>query len=642
LRLQPTMGALADGSHSATVTVSSGVAGVAPRTISVTLQLSAGPVAFKIIPVTSPSQGGSAGKPVTQPPSVIVRAADDTPVPGVAVTFTASGGGVIVPAGTVTTNSEGIAALTSWTLGTQAGASQTVTASSPGLAGSPVTFTATALEASKILKVSGDNQTAVLGRPLPEPVVVRVLDPNDVAVPNATVTMSASGGGTVTPGTATTDVDGRVTATWTMGSSVGAQTLTASLVGPQGSPSVTFSATATGATRIVKVGGDGQQAFAGSMLPQPLRVLVTGANDQPVLGVVVSFQGDGTAIPATATTNASGEATVQWTLPPSTGGKSMVASITTASGPQSVAFGAFATTPPPSGITIVDGDNQTGRAASPLAKQVVVRVVTTIGTPVPGASVTFTPATGAGQSFSPASGTADANGEVRATWTLGGVLGTYTAAVSVPGLPSRSITAVANQFAPTQGAFSGGATKVPFGGAPVAGDQAVLSYSGPTSGQVPLSGGAFTTPALTAGTYTLSVSSASGAFLTTSVYGVSLPGGGTTSVGTIPLAYPGAGTVQASAHSCTNIGDPNGTVTVRLYNGINGDQGGALVRSWTMAFGVVHNETSVPYGIYTMTMTAQHSTDATKKCAVHRSQVAHSYIQTGSLTQVPLVEMSNP
>ena len=50
--------------------------------------------------------------------------------------------------GVVMTNADGIAALTSWTLGAQAGSSQTVTASSPGLAGSPLTFTATALGGS--------------------------------------------------------------------------------------------------------------------------------------------------------------------------------------------------------------------------------------------------------------------------------------------------------------------------------------------------------------------------------------------------------------------------------------------------------------------------------------------------------------
>jgi hypothetical protein len=641
LRLQPSVGALADGTHSATVTVSSGVAGVAARTVPVTFQIAPGPIAFKISAVSSQSQGGSAGKPVAQPPGVIVRAVDDTPVPGVPVTFAVSGGGVVAPTGVITTNAQGVAALTSWTLGAQPGASQTVTVSSPGLAGSPLTFTATALEASKITKASGDNQSAVLGRPLPQPVVVTVTDPNDVPVPNASVAFSASLGGSVSPALATTDANGRATGIWTLSKTLGPQTATASLVGPQGSPSVTFSATATGATTIVKVSGDGQQASAGAQLPAPLTVKVLGANDQPVVDVTVSFGGDGTATPANATTDANGEATTRWTLPPSTGPKSMAASIATAAGSQSVTFGASATAPPPGGIVIVDGDNQTGRAASPLARQVVARVVTTIGTAVPNATVTFTPVSGTGQSFAPASGTTDANGEIRTTWTLGSALGTYTATVASAGLPSRTITASANQLPTNLGVFTGSAVKVP-GSAPTTGDQAVLTYSGPASGQVALNAGSFTTPTLPAGTYTLSVSSGSGAFPTTSMYAVSLPGGETTSVGTIPLAYPGSGVVQMSAHSCTNISDENGTMTVRLYGGVNGDQGGSVVRSWSGAFGVTHNEPNVPYGIYTMTITAQHNSDPTKTCQVYRAGVQHSFPTTGSATQIPLILMSNP
>jgi hypothetical protein len=641
LRLQPTVGTLANGSHSATVTVSSGTVGVTPRTIPVTLQVSAGPVAFKIVAVTSPTQGGSAGKPVSQPPSVIVRAVDDTPVPGVAVTFAVSGGGSITPTGIVTTNAEGVAALTSWTLGAQPGASQTVTASSPGLAGSPLTFTATALSASKIAKFSGDNQTTVLGRALPQPVIVRVLDPNDVPVPNASVSFSVNNGGSITPVTGTTDASGNATATWTLGTGLGPQTATATLVGPQGAPSVTFSAIATGATAIVKVSGDGQQSAAGGVLPAPIRVRVTGANDLPVGGVTVTFDGDGTASPATVTTGADGEASAQWALPPSTGTKAMRASVTTANGAATTSFTATATAPPPSGIAIIDGDNQTGRAGTALPRQVVARVVTTIGTPVVGVSVTFTPATGTGQSFSPASGTTDANGEVRTTWTLGTALGTYTATVASPGLGSKTITAVANQLPSNLGAIAGGVVKVPSGAAPSAADQAVLAYSGPVSGQVSATGGSFATGAIAPGTYTLSLSSGSGAFPTTLVYGVSVVGGQTTSVGTIPVANNGDGSIQMGIHSCTNVGDTTGNAVVRLYNGVNGDQGGTVVRQWTLAYGVGHTELNIAYGIYTMTITAV-SGDPTKSCRVYRQQLEHSFASTNGSTILPVIVLSNP
>ncbi len=644
LRVQPAVGSLADGSYSGSVTVTSGMPGVAPRTIPVSFKVSAGPTAFKIEAVSPPSQGGSAGQPVAQPPSVIVRAADNTPVPGVPVTFTVNGGGSIVPTGVVNTDANGIAALTSWTLGTQPGASQTVNAASPGLAGSPVVFTATALSASKMVKVSGDGQSSVLARPLPQPIVVRVTDPNDTPVPNVTVTFTAANGGSVTPTSATTDASGLASATWKLGPGLGAQNATVLLVGPPGSPFVTFTATATGATSIAKIGGDDQTAPAGTALPAPIRVRVTGQNSEPVLGATVSFApgtSGGSASPATATTDENGEASTRWTMPGSTGAKQLTASVNTATGSAAVTFNATATTPPPIGIVIVDGDNQTGRAASPLPRQVVARVVTTIGSGVAGATITFTPGTGAGQSFSPASGTTDANGEFRTTWTLGTALGNYTATVASPGLPSRTITATANQLPSNVGIFTGGAAKVPNNAVPGAGDQAFLVYSGPASGEVALSDGSFTTPTLPAGTYTLSLVSKNGAFTTTTMYGVSLPGGQVTSVGTIPVAYAGSGTLRIAVHACAQVGDANGTATVRLYNGINGDQGGSPVYSWTIPFGSLNAQPNTAYGIYTMTITTQ-ANDATKSCAVYRAQIQHSWTINDGTTDIPLIVLSNP
>jgi hypothetical protein len=97
------------------------------------------------IAANSPTtQSATAGTAVTDPPSVLVTGTGGVPVPGVEVTFTVSGGGSIVPAApaVVLSGSNGVAALTSWTLGTVAG-TNTVTATATGLAGSPITFTAT-------------------------------------------------------------------------------------------------------------------------------------------------------------------------------------------------------------------------------------------------------------------------------------------------------------------------------------------------------------------------------------------------------------------------------------------------------------------------------------------------------------------
>jgi hypothetical protein len=643
LKVQPTVGTLSDGSYTGSVTIASSARGVASKTIPVTFQVAPVPIAFKIEAMTLPTQAGSAGQPVAQAPAVVVRAADNTPVPGVAVTFSVNGGGSIVPSGVVNTDASGIASLVSWTLSAQAGALQTVTVSAPGLAGSPLTFTATSLSASKIVRVSGDGQSTVLARPLPEPLVVRVTDPNDAPVPNATVTFVAAAG-TVSPSSAVTDANGLASATWTLGASTGTQQLTVFLVGPPGSPSVIFTATATGATTLSKIAGDGQSAAAGSDLPVPVRVRVTGVNAQAVTGTTVTFtpaEGSGTTTPITAVTDANGEASARWTMPTSVGTKTLTVSVVVPTGVATVTFTATATPPPIGGITIADGDNQNGRISAALPRQVVARVVTTIGTGVPGVSVTFTPATGTGQSFSPVSGTTDANGEVRTTWTLGPTLGTYTATVASPGLASRTITAAANLLPPNVGAFSGAAAKMPGATPPGAAEQPVLTYSGPVSGEVALdASGAFITPPLPLGTYTLAIVSKTGAFPTTTMYGVALPGGVITSVGTISVAYAGSGPLRIAVHACPIVGDANGTATIRLYNGINGDQGGSLAYTWTIPFSSLSQATAA-YGIYTMVITTQ-ATDPTKTCGVYRASVEHTWTTPNGTTTIPLIVLSNP
>ncbi|HET9013132.1 MAG TPA: hypothetical protein VFN38_15000, partial [Gemmatimonadaceae bacterium] len=264
------------------------------------------------------------------------------------------------------------------------------------------------------------------------------------------------------------------------------------------------------------------------------------------------------------------------------------------------------------------------------------------GTPAAGVTVTFTPTSGAGQSFGPASGVTDVNGEARATWTLGPTLGIYAATVSAPGLGSRTIIATANRLAPDVGMFTGGAAKVPGGTAPSVGNQAVLVYSGPASGEVPLdAGGSFATPVLPVGTYTVSVVSKSGAFPTTTLYGATLADGEVVSLGTIPIAYPGSGAVQIAIHGCPQVGDANGTATVRLYNGINGDQGGSVAATWTMPLGSVRTQAGVAYGIYTLTITTQ-ANDPTKSCATYRATLPHSFTTPNGTTTIPLVILGNP
>src|SRR5262249_54525132 len=67
---------------------------------------------------------------------------------------------------------------------------------------------------------------------LPNPVIIAVFDAFQNPVPNATVTFAVTGGGgSITPLTATTDANGRVSATWTVGPYGAAQTVTVTVTG---------------------------------------------------------------------------------------------------------------------------------------------------------------------------------------------------------------------------------------------------------------------------------------------------------------------------------------------------------------------------------------------------------------------------
>jgi len=98
--------------------------------------------AAQIVVVGGDGQSATVGSAVGAAPSVRVTDASGNPVVGVSVTFeVASGGGTVDPTAAVVTGADGVAAVTSWTLGATAG-SNTLTATASGLTGSPLTFTA--------------------------------------------------------------------------------------------------------------------------------------------------------------------------------------------------------------------------------------------------------------------------------------------------------------------------------------------------------------------------------------------------------------------------------------------------------------------------------------------------------------------
>ena len=92
----------------------------------------------------------------------------------------------------------------------------------------------------------------------------------------------------------------------------------------------------------------------------------------------------------------------------------------------------------PASLTLLGGDGQRAPAGRRIANPVAVQVVSRSGRPIEGVPVRFVLPEGAGET-DPQSGSSDAQGIVRATWTLGGLPGRQSLAVSAEGVASHTV-----------------------------------------------------------------------------------------------------------------------------------------------------------------------------------------------------------
>jgi hypothetical protein len=200
-------------------------------------------VPAKMTLVTGNAQTATVSTAVAVKPTVLVADQFDNPVVGTVVAFAVTGGGGAVTGASATTNAAGMATVGSWTLGASPGANS-LSATAVGVA-TPINFSATGQASTAPITVTlnaGNKQAAMVGTAVAIPPSVSVTS-NGAPMPGVTVTFAAgSGAGSVTGATATTDANGIATVgSWTMGSTLSLNTLTASVSGPTvtGSP-VTF------------------------------------------------------------------------------------------------------------------------------------------------------------------------------------------------------------------------------------------------------------------------------------------------------------------------------------------------------------------------------------------------------------------
>lgn len=206
--------------------------------------LAAHPSAANIVLVSGNGQTGTVGSTLPVPLMARVTDGSGNGVPGTVVTFLVKSGGGSLSATSAKTDNSGIAT-TTLTLGTVSG-TNTVTAASGNLAGSPVVYTLTGLPgpAATLLLAGGSPQNGTAGQPLPAPLTVKAVDAYGNAVSGVAVTFTVtSGGGQLTARNVTTDAAGLASSSLTLGPGDGTQTATAAAQGLSGSP-INFTAAA--------------------------------------------------------------------------------------------------------------------------------------------------------------------------------------------------------------------------------------------------------------------------------------------------------------------------------------------------------------------------------------------------------------
>jgi len=158
-----------------------------------------------------------------------------------------------------------------------------------------------------------NGQSGAAGTVLAQPVAVTVLDQNGAPISNATVNWAVeSGGGSVASATSVTDANGNATVAWTVGPTVGTDSLKASIAG--GTDAFIMATVTPGPASALLITSGGTQTIAAGSVSGPLVVQVVDQFANPVPNATVTWgvSGGGTLSVTTSTTDATG--TTQITL----------------------------------------------------------------------------------------------------------------------------------------------------------------------------------------------------------------------------------------------------------------------------------------------------------------------------------------
>ncbi len=454
-----------------TVNATSGAGQLIGRgTAKVYAQLLTGPTDSATVTVSLPAaqlvltsgsgQTAAAGATLAQPVVAKVQATDGVGVGGVTVAFAASGGGTVSPASAISAADGTVSA--QWKLGPTPGA-QTLTITSAGLTGSPLTASATAQAVTPTrLTVMSQPANGTAGAPL-SVVSVAAQDASGNTVASFTGDVSVAigtnpGGATLTGTTTVRAVAGIATfgdlrlnrpgTGYTLAFASGSLT---------GAASAAFNIAAGSVARLA-FGPMPASVDAGIAIAPPITVTATDSTGNAVsafagsVTVAIGTNPGGGALTGTLTRIAvAGVATFDnLVLNRSGSGYTLVASATGLTAATSAGFGV--TPGVPVAIAAISGANQTAAAGTAL-QPVALQVRDAFGNGISGVTLTLAVTSGGG-SVTPLSAVTDAAGQVIASWTLGGISGTQTFTAAASGLSTLTVSATATGGSTTQLAVS--------------------------------------------------------------------------------------------------------------------------------------------------------------------------------------------
>ncbi|MBN1998001.1 fibronectin type III domain-containing protein, partial [candidate division KSB1 bacterium] len=441
-----------------------------------TTQLDGSPVAFTLDPLPGAAVSmerdpgladpmvGPPGSQMQTPLRVMVYDQYDNRVPGISINWAitmGSGGSLSDNVSVTDENGEAITYLTLSLLGDN----YTVQATNNALTGSPATFNIVPGNPPQTVQLIGPKtqQTTFAGTKVDSLLTVKILDDEGSPFKDYPVEFSVTaGGGSVAAATGKgnntyeitteaassvivkSDANGLARAQWTLGNTVGLNTVEARASGLIGSP-ITF--TAMGelgpAAILTKNSGDAQTGPVGLKLAKPLEVKLTDAYGNPIPSKAIKFildQGTGAYIDQagvmekTVYTNAEGLAHVELIMGSIESEEHLVRATAVGTEISAVVFTATATAPIAAAIQYVSGNGiyafdhwvyQDTVVTRPLKDPFVVKVVGPFGKPVANHPVIFSVIEGGGNLSGNAEVTAVSNAEglVSAKLTLGTLAG---------------------------------------------------------------------------------------------------------------------------------------------------------------------------------------------------------------------------